>query len=204
MNGMFDFGTAQGPSALPVTWVRVLAEPLGNKIRVKWTTAQEENNDGFELSRNDQVSQAFVPLGWVDGAGNSNTPRTYYFDDHGVVTGKEYYYRIRQVDYNGVSTYSPVVSARLHPEGQSQMEVYPNPVSTESTLRFTHSSLSDVNVCIYNHLGQKLNCFTLQGLDKGDIHIPITDLFPVGTTSGLYTIRLDAGLDKYTCKVVLP
>lgn len=76
---------------------------LGNLI--EWMTASEINNDYFELlSSVDGIN--FIPITTIDGAGNSNSILTYNYLDN---TNKTTYYKLKQVDYDGTTTYSEVI-----------------------------------------------------------------------------------------------
>ena len=74
-----------------------------------WETALEINNNGFEIEKSlDGFS--FYTIGWVTGNGNSTVSHSYEFDDYKIELGETYYYRLKQVDYDGQFEYSNIVS----------------------------------------------------------------------------------------------
>ncbi len=114
---------------LPVELLRFEAEPLKAAIRLTWATAEEVNNAGFELQRRSEEETDFTPIGWVASKGEKTTESRYVFDDTEVRPGLRYYYRLNQLDLDGRSTLSDIVSAEIRGEGR--WKVFPNPVSGE-------------------------------------------------------------------------
>ncbi|MBK9636441.1 MAG: T9SS type A sorting domain-containing protein [Bacteroidetes bacterium] len=197
MNGLYEFGTAQGPSALPVQWLSVNAIPLKDRIRINWATASEENNNGFEVEKLDASTKLFESITWLSGAGNSNQVNYYSFDDVNVVANEDYFYKIRQVDFNGVSSYSEVVHARLNHSNTSHVQFYPNPITADSKLIFDLENTSSVKISIVNVLGERVAHEELGMLKRGKYEINITTLFKEGSL-GLYTVSVEMnGLSEH-------
>ena len=93
---------------LPVDLISFEAEREGDNIKLNWSTASEENNDYFEIQKS-YDGEVFTPIGYVDGAGNSNAVLEYNYTDS--ETGKAYY-RLKQLDYDGEFEYSDIVVAK--------------------------------------------------------------------------------------------
>jgi hypothetical protein len=110
-------------SPLPVTLLFFKGENRGNKYsHLTWETALEINNSGFIIERSlDAIN--FNYIGWVDGHGNSTVLNSYYFDDFNIEPGKTYYYRLKQVDYDGIFEYSNLISINFSDEIQ-KVEYY--------------------------------------------------------------------------------
>jgi len=115
--------TYQNP--LPVTFIAVDATLVRDDVVITWSTAQEENNDYFEIEKSiDAKSWSYV--GSVEGAGNSNSVIKYEFVDN--AKADLVYYRIKQVDYDGQFAYSDVVYVASEKiEKELKAGVYPNP-----------------------------------------------------------------------------
>ncbi|MEO1653752.1 MAG: LamG-like jellyroll fold domain-containing protein, partial [Bacteroidota bacterium] len=94
-----------------------------DEVRLIWETASELNNKGFEIEKS-LDARNFSSIGYVDGAGTSSGLRTYDFLDNDARSSV--YYRLKQVDFDGEFTYSPIVFV----EGTVQdfFNIYPNPV----------------------------------------------------------------------------
>ena len=93
---------------LPVDLVSFEAEREGDNIKLNWSTASEESNDYFEIQKS-YDGEVFTPIGYVDGAGNSNAVLDYSYTDS--ETNKAYY-RLKQLDYDGEFEYSDIVVAK--------------------------------------------------------------------------------------------
>ena len=78
----------------------------GNDVILKWTTATETNNSGFEIQRNSdsllpgEEPKGWVSIGFVPGFGTTTELKSYSFQDNDITTGI-YYYRLNQIDFNG-------------------------------------------------------------------------------------------------------
>tara|TARA_B110000967_G_C18855239_1_gene546846 strand:+ start:778 stop:1566 length:789 start_codon:yes stop_codon:yes gene_type:complete len=90
---------------LPVDLISFEAEREEDNIKLNWSTASEENNDYFEIQKS-YDGEVFTPIGYVDGAGNSNEVLDYSYTDS--ETNKAYY-RLKQLDYDGEFEYSDIV-----------------------------------------------------------------------------------------------
>ena len=84
-------------------------------------------------------------------------------------------------------------------------ENYPNPFNPATTLRFDLPEVSDVNVVIYNMLGQKVRTFNMNSISAGSHSIKwnaTNDLGdPVG--AGVYLYQLQAKDFMKTRKMIL-
>ncbi|WP_020567500.1 M4 family metallopeptidase [Neolewinella persica] len=134
-----------GTSALPVTFLSFNASAAKTHIALAWQTADEEQNDGFYVERREVDAAAYRELGFVSAGRNQ-----YSFDDHFAQPGVNYYYRLRQVDFDGSERYSDLVSARIAISG---LQVFPNPVYGLLNVRSGHQ---EGNVIIYNAAGKKV------------------------------------------------
>ncbi|MGH1435530.1 MAG: T9SS type A sorting domain-containing protein [Lewinella sp.] len=112
-------------SALPVTFQSTFAETKAKHISLTFTTATETNNAYFNIERSTD-SRGWKKLGSIAGAGTTQQEQQYSFLDETPLPGLNYY-RIKQVDYDGSFSYSPIVSARW--EGKAQVYLFPNPTN---------------------------------------------------------------------------
>jgi hypothetical protein len=113
-----------GMIIVPVEWLRFDAYTEGTRVRCDWQTATEQQNDYFTVERSADMN-AWTPIGIVDGAGNSEAAKSYSFLDPKPLSGNSYY-RIRQTDFNGETSYSEIRSVTF---GKEQLVVYPNPTN---------------------------------------------------------------------------
>ncbi len=123
---------------LPVEMLTLEAYWRGNDGIVQWATATEINNRGFYIERM-QVNGSFETIGFVPGNGTTNSIHNYVFIDHNLYLseGKDFYFRLRQVDHDGSEHLSDVVSlSKLDTVGETNvlqiLRLYPNPAPQSS------------------------------------------------------------------------
>ncbi len=137
-NFRIDDFEVQADFVLPVELLSFNAEKRGRTARLEWRTATEKDNDYFEIERSADGT-AFASVGRVKGAGTTQIPQAYAFDDLDPRPGVNYY-RLRQTDYDGASEYSPVVSLRM--DGPEYV-ISPMPVSGTARVAFDKPTESD-------------------------------------------------------------
>jgi hypothetical protein len=113
---------------LPIELISFNAAAQQNKVRLDWETATEKNNRGFYVERSVENAAAFATIGWVPGAGTTNTAQRYTFFDSDAKPNFNYYYRLRQTDFDGQEQYSPIRTVLLEGTGGTLL-VLPNPAS---------------------------------------------------------------------------
>lgn len=100
-------------------------------VNITWSTAKEWNNSHFEIERSIGGVADFKKIGEVAGKGWSDDLSNYAHVDNTLPNGKAIaYYRIRQVDFDGKSSISKVISIQTQVvnETKSAWQAYPNPV----------------------------------------------------------------------------
>lgn len=101
-------GAVNGAVTLPIELVSFTGEKQGRNNELKWTTASELNNDFFTIEKTID-GENFEIVENMDGAGNSSQYLNYSlidFDVDQVIN----YYRLKQTDFDGKYTFSPVIS----------------------------------------------------------------------------------------------
>jgi len=81
-------------------------------VELRWATATELNNDFFAIERSVD-GLAFQQVGTVPGSGTTNEMSAYAYTDRNVAP-QNWYYRLRQVDFDGEMSYSPTI--KVHAE----------------------------------------------------------------------------------------
>lgn len=98
--------TLGGGGGLPIELLSFNAKEVSGKAIIEWSTATEINNDFFVIEKS-LDGKHFERVGIVDGMGNSTTKKDYRFVDNFIDQGLTYY-RLKQVDYDGVFEYSNI------------------------------------------------------------------------------------------------
>jgi hypothetical protein len=121
-------------------------------VQIAWQTAREQNNRGFEVERR-IGTEPWTTVAYVASLapdGNSSETLRYLYGDNTLLTGNVQY-RLRQIDMNGRTTYSPVQS--FNSLGMvDKVVVYPNP-SPDGRINVAFgnvNSLRDVQVVDIN------------------------------------------------------
>lgn len=124
----FTLGTTDiAATPLPIELLHFNASPaFDGSVRIEWSTASERDNDHFMVQRSADTHD-WSDLLRVNGAGNSNTVRHYVEYDPTPLAGLSYY-RLRQTDLNGDSSYGPSVPVLL--EAADDLFLYPSPASS--------------------------------------------------------------------------
>ena len=187
---------------LPVQLVAFTAQRLGPDGLLQWKTASELKNDHFEVeSSADGV--AFQRLGQVAGAGTSLQPHTYQFTDKNLARYAvgQVYYRLRQVDIDGTSTYSPVRPVQVPLEAGLLVQAYPNPSAAagEVTLAIHTGQAGAATLWLTNVLGQVVGQQSLS-LPAGTSTVPLVGAGELAM--GVYLLRVRQGDQQQTLKLV--
>jgi hypothetical protein len=176
---------------LPVTYLSFdAALNTNNTVILNWITTQEINNNHFEIEQSFDNSN-FKTLALVlDGMDVSGSEKSYQYKDNSasLEDNSVVYYRLKQVDNNGNSTYSKVVAVKLNSAGNNvAMRVYPNPFVTQLNVTFTAIESGNAVIRIVNMAGQTLvSKQTI--ISKGNNSVQVTNLG--GLPKGMYAARL--------------
>jgi hypothetical protein len=162
---------------LPIELLEFAGICDGTRIKLKWSTATETNNDYFTIERgSDGVN--FNILDTIAGAGNSYQTLHYTFIDENVMEAI-YYYRLKQTDFNGAFKYSKLIALTCNGDFSQDIVVYPNPVTNELNIEIP-GNMQSVNFEIISSTGAVVN--------KGSLNQK-TKVQTSGFASGIYMIK---------------
>ena len=136
-------------AVLPIELLSFKAHALDDKVKLTWATAQEKNNRGFDIQRTTDPLSIFTPIGFVKGQGNSSQTVDYQWLDSAVKPGVTYYYRLRQLDFDGTETYSNVEAVNWATAKTGDVVLYPNPVKEELRFELLGKTEKTADVEIY-------------------------------------------------------
>ena len=171
----------QCPAApLPIEVLEPLSARLeGRQVRLAWATAMEHNNKGFGIQRS-KDGLTWTEIGWVEGQGTTSVAKEYRATDTSPKEGINYY-RYEQVDYDGHSTFSNVVSV-AYQSLDTQIRLAPNPATHE--VMILSASTDKVEQIVIRTLAGK----TVKTFDLATNHLDIRDLSP-----GVYVVFIRVG-----------
>jgi len=200
--GPFTLASISSENPLPISLLNFSGMVIGNDGFLQWNTASEQDNDYFELlasGRDKGTWEELQPLGRVAGAGTSVSQMDYRFVDDRPDKRGIYYYQLRQVDFDGSSTLSQVITLEYGKGGFAEPSVWPNPFSTDATIVLDAPSSGMLHVQLRNALGQ-VHGSTSLSIDQGRFSFQLGDLAPVA--QGVYFLELSIGEYRTVTRVV--
>ena len=182
VQSVVDIGAFELQTVLPVELISFSAKPNSENVKLDWITATEINNDYFEVERSAD-GRTFNLIGKKDGAGTTNIARHYQYFDKNPINGVNYY-RLKQVDFDGTTSYSDIVSVEMKNE---KLEVFPNPVAGTLNLRMSDFTTREVEFQIVDLMGKTMLAGATE-INDGIVTLPLAEVgtFPLGT----YMVRV--------------
>lgn len=142
---------------LPVELVSLSITAKEEGALLSWRTIAEINNLGFEIQRKRKGANEWNTVGFVKGKGNSNNVNNYTFFDKLSSEGI-YFYRLKQIDYDGKYKYTSVISLIYKKEIKAFLleQNYPNPFNSFTKIKFEIPYKTELTLDIYDIRGQKI------------------------------------------------
>jgi|GEM_PF-571042 len=182
----------------PVELVRFDAKADGHDAVLIWQTASEVNNQGFDIQHR-TGSDDWRTIGQVDAKEDGETGASYDFRVANLSAGEQFF-RLRQTDHDGKSTFSDQRRVRI--EGDSfRASLRTNPVQGgQCTLDVFSEKPATLRVEIFNHLGQKTGDSRIFDLESGNAAL---QLFLADLPSGTYRLAFRTEQDQVTLPMVI-
>jgi hypothetical protein len=154
--GSFNI-TIEG-TALPVSLTEFKGYKKGKFNELVWSTANELNNKGYEVQKSFDATH-FLPITFLESKGingNSSTNLDYNFTDFKNVDGSVFY-RLKQIDKNGKSSFSKVISVKGEKSGDIIItDIYPNPAISNVNAIISSSKQQNISLTIVDVFGKIL------------------------------------------------
>jgi hypothetical protein len=193
-----DVGYAESNYPMPVQMLSFTAAVVNKDVQLKWSTATEIQNAGWEVERFIPATQAWQKIGFVEGKGNSAQLNNYFFTDVNTVRASFIQYRLRQLDKDGHHTYSPIITVKFS-ETTSFLSSFPNPAKGLATAKFHLTQPGDMHLSIYDPTGRLLRVIAEEKLAAG-YHSREINLSAMA--NGQYFLRLLLNGETYTSILV--
>ncbi len=188
-------------ASLPVELNSFTSLILNNRIQLNWQTSTEVNNYGFQIERTStSLNDIWGKIGFVNGNGNSNSPKNYTFTDS-PIGGTKFQYRLKQIDFDGKFEYSPIIEVELElPASFSVQQNFPNPFNPTTTIKYELPQNSFVSIKVYDSIGRELKSLINQYQERGLQQVKFD---ASGLPSGIYYYTINAGNYSATRKMLL-
>jgi hypothetical protein len=193
-------GTGQGyVSPLPVELLSFTVSAGDNSIFTTWSTASEKNNSGFYLQRSmDGIN--FDNITWVDGNGTSNQMNNYSYEDKTVKEGVWYYYRLKQIDFDGKFNYSDIEKARIGKQTSVSINAIPNPYQGKTQINYSLPGDGYVVLLITDITGRIVKNLDVGYQYEGSYSIPFSAQ-EAGFPAGIYNVAVYFNNTAYRIKI---
>ncbi len=184
---------------IPVKLVSFAGAQNNNKIHIFWITASELNKQGFEIER--KTTDDWKKIGFVNGNGTTTEMQYYSYKDFDLNNGL-YYYRLKQIDYDGTTEIIGEVEVLINntPVDYSLQQNFPNPFNPSTIISFTVPEHIKVLLKVYNVLGTEVAELVndIKSPGRYEVEFNSNDL-----TSGIYFYTIQASKCTDAHKMIL-
>lgn len=203
-----EFVLASNSEPLPVELVDVTVRRDGTQgAVVRWQTASETNNVGFEVQHRAPDASSYADAGFVPSKaveGTSSQSLVYRFSMSDLRPGT-HRFRLRQVDTDGATQLSAPVSLTVQMSEALRLTApTPHPVRTTARLQFGVQAPGRATVHLYNVLGQRVATLYDGTPTPGQLHtVRLGSDALAGLASGMYLVRLTSAGGTRTRRVTI-
>ena len=191
-------GADEASIPVPVELISFSANYIEGSVLLKWITATEINNRGFEVER--RVKGEFTKIGFIPGVGTSTEKQFYSYTDTEVSAGS-HSYRLKQIDFNGQYSYSNTIEVEVTtPLTFSLSQNYPNPFNPTTKINYTIPFDSKVAISVYSVTGELVMELVNDFVTAGSHYV---DFDGSNLASGMYIYKMTAGNFTQTNKMML-
>ncbi len=204
ITGQYYMGGNSSTNPLPVELTSFTANANGNKVILNWITSTETKNYGFEIERTPTtpgMKNSNIPggsagdgerwkvIGFVEGSGNSNSPKHYEFIDNNLSDCNFFIYRLKMIDTDGSFEYSNEVEVIVSPTEFYLSQNFPNPFNPVTKIIYQLPENAKVNLVVYSVTGEKISELINEEQQVGTYNIEFNR---ENLCSGIYFYKLTA------------
>ncbi len=189
--------TNQTCSLLPVHLLSFNAQKKNKDILLTWTVAQELDMKQYEIEKAVGNLQ-FSSIGTVV-ATNSQLNHAYsYIDNNGMGAGDKIFYRLKQVNLDGTSSYSNIITFTEFTPAVINVKVI-NPFRNTIQIQVSSPAAQKLQASVYDLQGKRIVTTKEQVLVAGEnaISIPLSSSLP----KGMYILNLYVGKEIHKFKI---
>lgn len=175
----FAINSANAP--LPVTFLGFVAKKNNDgTTNLLWNVGEEINVNSYVVERSSNGTD-FTTVGTVSATGKSN----YSLADN-MAVNETRYYRVKNVDIDGSSKYTPVIKVTGNKRASGQIQLYPVPAYDQVYVQ--HDKAPDRGNIAIHSLDGRLVRQVRAIANTYQTSLPISDL-----KAGMYIIKYDDG-----------
>jgi Secretion system C-terminal sorting domain len=175
---------------LPVTFTGFVARKnVDETLQLLWNVGEEINVKGYYVEASID-GNTFKNAGYV-AANGKNIYALNYVDK----LNQTIYFRVRNIDYDGRSKYTPIIKVYVKDNMQAQIEIYPIPAKDVVTIQHSKSA-EKATITLYTIDG-KVMMQKLAQLNTFQTQVNIGTL-----PSGMYLVKYDDGTGNVQSKTL--
>ncbi|NOX18580.1 MAG: T9SS type A sorting domain-containing protein [Chlorobi bacterium] len=195
-------------AASPVELNYFTASVYNGSVNLKWQTATETNNKGFELQRSfiNGKPSVWEAIGFVEGKGTTTEIQNYEFTDSPPEAGK-YKYRLKQIDFEGTFEFSEEITVEVGlPKTFRLGQNYPNPFykgtrgNPNTIISYSIAEKSNVLLEVFDINGRIVKTLVDEKQSPGSYQV---SFIGGNISSGVYFYRLKTNKYSETKKMLL-
>jgi hypothetical protein len=183
-------------SALPIVLKNFSARLSNGKVYLRWITSAEQNNAGFVIERAGS-NGSYSAITQVSGGGNTSGDKVYEYVDENPLPNLSYY-RLKQMDLDGVGRYHEVRKVMNQGRFKSKIIVTPNPFTSDPSAFVSVDRKQHLNIFLTDMSGRILS--RVNGIyEEGttELSLPTSSL-----PRGVYFIRMQGDGIAETHKII--
>lgn len=194
--GFSQFMLVAPATVLPVSLVDFLVSGQTTSLLISWKTSLEINNKGFMLERSvDGIN--FKDLQFIAGKGNSTISSSYTYSDNFIQPGIVYYYRLKQIDMDEKTFYSPIKNGSIASLKEIQITVSPNPATDHLNI-FIRGTNNVAGIQLINAIGQIMRSVNNVNVSDGFYNFMLPSV-----PKGVYNLLILLPEGRFNKKIVI-
>jgi len=188
-------------SSLPVELIEFWGEYRPDYNYLEWATEREEHSGSFIIERKYENEAKFEQIAEVAAVGNSVSKQTYNLNDYDIPEDGVYYYRLNQLDQDGISRFSKVIAIVVDRAKTTDLSLYPNPARDRFEIDMSMAQAAFVQIDMFDAQGKLVRKNIMNSeLQKGR-YTHVVELN--GMSEGVYTVRIKIGEKMINKKLVI-
>lgn len=188
---------ATGCEVLPVKLLSFNANRTAQNVTLNWKVASEYLMDSYVIERADNNNK-FVAVGSVNAINNLKDIEYSFTDNNAFNLSSNVQYRLKQVNADGSSVYSRIISVN---SGSIISDVtFANPFHNALTVQLNLASAEKVSFALYNLQGGMVAQIAPQNYNANSNRVVLNNT--ANLPSGMYILKITAGNEQSVFKVV--
>ena len=151
--------TINADGSLPVSLTSFTVKAEGNKAKIQFSTAFEQNNDRFEIERSGD-GRKFDKLATLKAKGSANASTDYILFDNNPSDGANYY-RLIQFDKDGQSKDLGIKVVNFKTSKGPSVITFPNPAKSFVGIRLSNFHGRELQIVMSDLLGKVVHTETI-------------------------------------------